>query len=269
MAELVQAGQGPLPRPLRGRAGDDSPRARRPPDRRAADRVLALDARSRGGDPADGARARDRLRRLQPARPRLPDRRASARSTTSPSDDFRRRSPRFQGENLAANLELVAVVEELAAREGRHARAARARVGALARRRHRPDPGHEAPLLPRGERGRGGDRAHAGRARAARAAFPAGAAAGDRYPDMSPSTDSERERLARKRRQHLRRHPERRRHVASVVAVAPVRAAHPLEVAEGRRARACAGREQGLDRPGRRLGVGAASVRQLEASVRF
>ena len=33
-------------------------------------------------------------------------------------DDFRRHSPRFQGENLARNLELVAVVEELASEKG-------------------------------------------------------------------------------------------------------------------------------------------------------
>ena len=48
MAELVAAGQGPLPRPLRGGAGDDPPRARRAPDHRPADRVLAVDARPRG-----------------------------------------------------------------------------------------------------------------------------------------------------------------------------------------------------------------------------
>ena len=60
------------------------------------------------GSAADGARARHRLRRLQPARPRLPDRRRSRRPTTSPTDDYRRSSrPRFQGENFQRNLELV------------------------------------------------------------------------------------------------------------------------------------------------------------------
>ena len=53
---------------------DDPARPRRPSDHRAAERVLALDARSRGRDPADAARARHRLRRLQPAGPRLPHR---------------------------------------------------------------------------------------------------------------------------------------------------------------------------------------------------
>ena len=48
--------------------------ARRPPDHRAADRVLALEPRPRGRDPADLPRAGHRLRRLQPARPRLPHR---------------------------------------------------------------------------------------------------------------------------------------------------------------------------------------------------
>ena len=51
MAELVQRGQGALPRPLRGGAGHDPPRARRASDHRAADRVLAVDARAGGGDP--------------------------------------------------------------------------------------------------------------------------------------------------------------------------------------------------------------------------
>ena len=36
-------GQGPAHRPVRGRTRDDPPRPRRAPDRRAADRVLALD----------------------------------------------------------------------------------------------------------------------------------------------------------------------------------------------------------------------------------
>jgi hypothetical protein len=67
MAELVQEGKVRHPRPLRGGAGHDPARAGRAPDHGAPERVLALDARSRGRGPADGARARDRLRRLQPA----------------------------------------------------------------------------------------------------------------------------------------------------------------------------------------------------------
>ena len=45
-------GQGPLPRPLGGCAGDDPARARHAPDLGAAERVLDLGARDRGGDPA-------------------------------------------------------------------------------------------------------------------------------------------------------------------------------------------------------------------------
>ena len=56
-----------------------APRARGASDQRAAERVLALAARGRGGDPADLPRARRRLRRLQPARPRLPHRAREAR----------------------------------------------------------------------------------------------------------------------------------------------------------------------------------------------
>ena len=78
-----RGGQGALPRPLRGVAGDDPPRARRPPDLGAPDRVLAVDARPGGRPAADVPRARHRLRRLQPARPRLPHRPDLRRRTIS------------------------------------------------------------------------------------------------------------------------------------------------------------------------------------------
>ena len=52
MAELVTAGQGALPRPLRGGAGHHPAGPRRAPDLGAADRVLGLVARPGGGDPA-------------------------------------------------------------------------------------------------------------------------------------------------------------------------------------------------------------------------
>ena len=66
-----------------------------------------------------------------------------------PSDldasDFRRgRFPRFDGENFEQNLRARREGRGDRRREGRHARPARARVGARAGRRHRPDPGHEA-----------------------------------------------------------------------------------------------------------------------------
>ena len=86
---------------------------------------------------------------------------------TSPDEldehDFRRSGPRFTGENLDANLELAAKVKRDRRREGRHAGAARDRVGAGTRRRPRPDPRHQAPHLPRAERRLGRRRADTGR----------------------------------------------------------------------------------------------------------
>ena len=69
-----RGGQGQALRPLRGGRADDPPRARRAAGHGAAERVLAVVARARGGDPADARGARDRLRPVQPARQGLPDR---------------------------------------------------------------------------------------------------------------------------------------------------------------------------------------------------
>ena len=187
MAELVARGQGALPRPLRGGAGDDPPRARRAPDHGAADRVLAVGARPRGGDPADGARARHRLRGLQPARARLPHRPLP-----------RARGPRRRGR-------LPPQPPALPGREPRAQPRARRRASrrsprdkgvtpaqlALAWVLHQGDdvvpiPGTKQRALPRGERRRRGDRADAPTtcARLDEAA-PPGATAGERYADMS------------------------------------------------------------------------------------
>ena len=74
-------------------------------------------------------------------------------------DDFRRHSPRFQGENFERNLELVTRVEEIADEKGVSAGPARPGLGDGPGRGHRSDPRNEASSLPRGERRRGGDRA--------------------------------------------------------------------------------------------------------------
>ena len=74
MGELVEGGQGPPPRPQRGGARDHPQGARHPSDHRAADRVLAVDARPRGRDPAHLPRAGHRLRPLLAAGPRLSSR---------------------------------------------------------------------------------------------------------------------------------------------------------------------------------------------------
>ena len=122
------------------------------------------------------------LRRVQPAGSRVPRPARSRRSTTCPADDYRRNSPRFQGENFAKNLELVAKIRELAAGEGLHAEPARPGVGAGAGAGHRADPRDQA------------DRSISTRTSAAvevrltpaeleqiDAILPAGAASGDRY----------------------------------------------------------------------------------------
>ena len=118
---------------------------RRAPHQRAADRVQPVHPRRRGRDPADSARARHRLRRLQPARPGHPDRldqdrgRPAARTTRGPA---------------ASRASLARTSTRTSAgaprrRAGRAPRAATpgpagAGLGARARRGHRADPRHQA-----------------------------------------------------------------------------------------------------------------------------
>ena len=82
--------------------------------------------------------------------------------------DFRRYGPRFTGENLGANHKLVGARARAGGGEGDHAGAAGARVGAAPRRAHRPDPRHQARVLPGGEPRSGGRRAERGGGRADR-----------------------------------------------------------------------------------------------------
>ena len=138
-----QGGQGPSSGPLRGGARDDPPRARRAPDRGCPDRVLAVDARRRGGDPADAERARDRARRVLAARSRLPrgslhlQRGARRGRLPSPRAALhgreRRAQPRAGRPRAGAGTG-----------EGRHAGPARARVGPRSWRAHRSDPRDQA-----------------------------------------------------------------------------------------------------------------------------
>jgi aryl-alcohol dehydrogenase-like predicted oxidoreductase len=65
-------------------------------------------------------------------------------------DDYRQLDPRFQGDNLGRNIEIVSKLDEMR-REGDHRQPAGARLGAGSGRRHRPDPGHQAAAVPRGE----------------------------------------------------------------------------------------------------------------------
>ena len=94
-------GQGPLPRALRGGAGDDPPRARHAPDQRAADGVLAVVARRRGRvlpRSASWGSASCRMRRSaaasSPAATGRPTR--SGRATSPQRPALRPRSPRSQ-----------------------------------------------------------------------------------------------------------------------------------------------------------------------------
>ena len=94
--------------------------------------------------------------------------------------------PRFNGEGLEANLELVDAGPRDRRREGLHARPARARLGARAGRRRRPDPRHQAGEVPRGERRRRRRRrSPTTTSHALERAVPRDAVAGDRYGDMS------------------------------------------------------------------------------------
>ena len=71
---------------------------------------------------------------------------------TSPDEldegDFRRYGPRFTGDEPAREPEAGGAREGARRREGDHPRAAGARVGTAPRRAHRPDPWHQARVLP-------------------------------------------------------------------------------------------------------------------------
>ncbi len=108
MSRLVEQGKVRTHRPVRSVGADPAQGACGAPDRRAADRVLAVDAqpgdRRAGGLPGAGRR----LRRLQPGGPRLPVRRPCTTSTTLDAKDIRRAMPRFAPEHCAREPEAAA-----------------------------------------------------------------------------------------------------------------------------------------------------------------
>ena len=114
IAEMIQAGYVRYIGLSEMGARDHPPGARRAPDRRAADRVLADEPRDRGGDPADRAGARHQRHRLRHLVPRP----AEQRHRPAGPGDPRARFPRFQGENHARNLELLAALEQIAEDHG-------------------------------------------------------------------------------------------------------------------------------------------------------
>ena len=118
MAELVAAGQGPLPRPVRGGARHHPPGPRGAPDLGPADRVLA------SGRAIPSARSCPRCRELGIGFvPYSPLGRGFLTGTMRSLDDldeadFRRYQPRFQGDNLADNIAIVEVIDQLAEAKG-------------------------------------------------------------------------------------------------------------------------------------------------------
>ena len=134
----------------------------------------------------DRARARHRLRRLQPARARLPLRRDHL--------DRRPRRGRLPAARTRAsgartstrNLELVERVREIADGEGRHARPARARLAARTRARTSSrSPARSARSTSRRTPRRPTIELTADDLARLDEAAPVGAASGERYPDMS------------------------------------------------------------------------------------
>ena len=127
-------GQGPPPRPLGGRPADRPPRPGRPPDRGPPDRIFLVEPRARGRNPAPGARARHRLRALQPARPRLPDRPDQEPGRPRPRRLAAQHAP-LPGRELPAQPRPRGRDRPHGGGEGLHARPARPRLGAGAGRR--------------------------------------------------------------------------------------------------------------------------------------
>ena len=102
------------------------------------------------------------------------------------ADDFRRGLPRFQGENFQRNLDLVARDHEARRCPRRHAGAARAGLAARPGRRRRADPRHEAHRTGWPRTSEPIDhRADPEELQRIDEIAPVGAAAGDRYTDMS------------------------------------------------------------------------------------
>ena len=99
-------------------AADDPPRARGAARDGAAERVLAVVARARSGDPAHARGTRHRLRAVQPARQGLPDRQDRR------DDDVRRhrlpqhRAALLAGEPRKANKALVDLLGAIARTQG-------------------------------------------------------------------------------------------------------------------------------------------------------
>jgi aryl-alcohol dehydrogenase-like predicted oxidoreductase len=101
------------------------------------------------------------------------------------ADDFRRHNPRFQGENFARNLELVDKVNELAAAKG--VTASQVALAWLLAKEDNvvPIPGTKRVRYLEENAAADDVQLTDDELQSLEAAFPVGAAAGERYPDMS------------------------------------------------------------------------------------
>ncbi len=231
------------------------------PDHRAADGVLAVHPRPRGRRSSRRARrARHRAGALLAARARDAHRGGQQGLGAQGTATSRRSAcfPRFEGAALEANLALVRPGRGARARQGRHARPARAGVGAgpgPARTRRRADPRHEAGDVPRGERRRRRrSRSPTTTSPPSTPRCPRDAVAGARYGDMSRTRSAHRLESSTRSLAARQRQPSRSHEGALGCGDAhPVRAGrrgrHPSRRADRRRA--------ARHRPGAGLGLAA------------
>ena len=143
--------QGPPPRAVGGVGGDAAPRARHPSDHRGAERVVALDPRSRsvGAARRAASSASGSCRSARSAAASSPA--SSQRPTTSAEWTRDARSPlpgrELRSQPRARRQGARAAPDAKGATPSQLALALAARAG----RRHRADPGNEAPHPARGE----------------------------------------------------------------------------------------------------------------------
>ena len=129
VGELVAAGKVRALRPVRGRRRHDPPRPRGAPGHRGAERVLAVDPRSRTRGAAHLRRTRHRVRARSARSARAS---SPAPSTPRPHSPPATSAPASRGSaprTATANQALVDHVRQLAAGQGRHPRAGRPRPG--------------------------------------------------------------------------------------------------------------------------------------------
>ena len=181
MAELVKAGKVRYLGLSEAAPATIRRAAEGPPDRGAANRVLALDPRAPKTEILPTVRELGiGVRRLQPAWARVPDRGSSRRSTTCRPTTSAATSP-LPGRELPEEPRPGQEDRGSRRRQGLHAEPARAGLGAGPGRRHRADPRHEADQIPRRQPGAVNVRLTPEELAQIDAVLPAGLTSGDRY----------------------------------------------------------------------------------------